>query len=442
MGAKFNREDVTLGAIVAGRIPTDSSTATPPPTGLVSRAVDWEVLPSGSSGQVLTVNADGSISWQTSTVLSNPMTTAGDTIYGGASGVAARLAIGTATQVLTVNSGATAPQWSNPTPMTTAGDTIYGGAAGVTTRLAIGTAGQVLTVNSGATAPQWANSTALTNPMTTAGDTIYGGASGVPTQLSIGTAGQVLTVNAGATAVTWAKPGSTTTSADASTIAYGPSALGLVTSGTNNAAFGVNALANVTTGSGNVGLGYNACCGATGGAGITGAGNCGVGENSLEALTTGQYNIGIGLDALQYATTANFLTAVGYAAGAGQTTAGSGTFIGAYAGKYETAANVVLIDNINRTNLAGGRAGAPLYAVTNATVASQTVQLNGLVTIGTLPLTFGSNHMTWGAAAPSTGTWAAGDICWNTGVTASTSPGWVCTTAGSSGGTWTAMPVL
>lgn len=40
-------------------------------------------------------------------------------------------------------------------PMTTAGDVIYGGASGTPTRLAIGTAGQVLKVNSGATAPEW-----------------------------------------------------------------------------------------------------------------------------------------------------------------------------------------------------------------------------------------------------------------------------------------------
>ena len=40
-------------------------------------------------------------------------------------------------------------------PLTTAGDTLYGGVSGAGTRLGIGTAGQVLTVNSGATAPQW-----------------------------------------------------------------------------------------------------------------------------------------------------------------------------------------------------------------------------------------------------------------------------------------------
>jgi trimeric autotransporter adhesin len=62
MGAKFNREDVSLGAIPVGLIPTDT-TSTATPTGLPNRAVDWGVLPSGASGQVLSVNADGSIGW-------------------------------------------------------------------------------------------------------------------------------------------------------------------------------------------------------------------------------------------------------------------------------------------------------------------------------------------------------------------------------------------
>jgi len=45
----------------------------------------------------------------------NPMTTAGDVIYGGVSGAQTRLGIGTANQVLTVNAGATAPEWKNIT---------------------------------------------------------------------------------------------------------------------------------------------------------------------------------------------------------------------------------------------------------------------------------------------------------------------------------------
>ena len=50
----------------------------------------------------------------------------------------------------------------------------------------------------------------------------------------------------------------------------------------------------------------------------------------------------------------------------------------------------------------------------------------------------GVNRVSWGAVAPTTGTWAQGDIRWNTGVAAGGSPGWVCTTAGTPG-TWKAM---
>ncbi len=43
----------------------------------------------------------------------SPMTAAGDLVYGGASGAGSRLGIGTANQLLSVNGGATAPQWSS-----------------------------------------------------------------------------------------------------------------------------------------------------------------------------------------------------------------------------------------------------------------------------------------------------------------------------------------
>jgi hypothetical protein len=46
------------------------------------------------------------------TGMTNPMTTTGDTIYSSSGSTPARLGIGTAGQVLTVNSGATAPEWA------------------------------------------------------------------------------------------------------------------------------------------------------------------------------------------------------------------------------------------------------------------------------------------------------------------------------------------
>jgi hypothetical protein len=186
MAAKFNREDVSLGAIPAGVTVTDTST-TPAPTGLPNRAIDWGVLPSGTPTQVLTVNADGSIGWAPAPGgLTNPMTTAGDTIVGGASGVPARVALGTASQVLGVNTGATGVEYKTIT------------------------AGTNVTVTPSAGALTIAASGGLTNPMTTAGDTIVGGSSGVPARLAIGSTNQVLTVVAGAPAWAAAASGSGT----------------------------------------------------------------------------------------------------------------------------------------------------------------------------------------------------------------------------------------
>jgi len=51
------------------------------------------------------------------------------------------------------------------------------------------------------------------------------------------------------------------------------------------------------------------------------------------------------------------------------------------------------------------------------------------------------NHITRGASAPAAGTWAVGDICWDTNPAAGATPGWMCTTAGTPG-TWKAMANL
>jgi hypothetical protein len=148
--------------------------------------------------------------------------------YGAGTSAFGSLAIGTAGQVLTVNSGATAPQYVAQSTLSvgsaTTSTNIAGGAAGsvpyntaaaTTAFLSIGTAGQVLTVNSGATAPQYVDQSTLsvgsatTATTATTATNVAGGAAGsVPYNtaaattafLSIGTAGQVLVVNSGATA--------------------------------------------------------------------------------------------------------------------------------------------------------------------------------------------------------------------------------------------------
>ncbi|MBN7822439.1 DUF2793 domain-containing protein [Bowmanella yangjiangensis] len=82
-------------------------------------------------------------------------------------------------------------------PMTTLGDLILGGASGAPTRLAIGAATYVLTSNGTTAVWQAPTSGGMTNPMTTEGDIIVGGASGAPARLAIGAEGQVAVVRSG-----------------------------------------------------------------------------------------------------------------------------------------------------------------------------------------------------------------------------------------------------
>ena len=81
----------------------------------------------------------------------------------------------------------------NLNPETTLGDLAYRSAtANVNTRLALGTANQVLRVNSGGTAPEWAT-TADQTPLTTKGDLF--GFDTADARIPIGTNGHVLTAD-------------------------------------------------------------------------------------------------------------------------------------------------------------------------------------------------------------------------------------------------------
>lgn len=69
-------------------------------------------VPVGTDGQVLTAASGQASGLQWTSPLTNPMDSTGDLIKGGASGAATKLDLGTANQVLVVNSGATDIQWS------------------------------------------------------------------------------------------------------------------------------------------------------------------------------------------------------------------------------------------------------------------------------------------------------------------------------------------
>jgi hypothetical protein len=111
--------------------------------------------------------------------------TAGTGISGGGTSGTVTVSIDTAvtadlttTQTLT-NKTLTTPKIST---YTTAGDLVYGTGSGVISRVGIGTAAQVLTVNSGATAPEWA--TASSGGMTLLSTTTLSGASTTVSSIS------------------------------------------------------------------------------------------------------------------------------------------------------------------------------------------------------------------------------------------------------------------
>ena len=127
----------------------------------------------------------------------NPMMAVGDIIVGTTGGEPISLSRGVNGMVLTMVGGT--PTWIAPVtgmanPMTGQWDILVGGISGTPSRIGPGANGQILTMVGGQIA--WAAS-ALSNPMTSIGDIIIGGSSGVPSRLSPGANGQVLTMIAG-----------------------------------------------------------------------------------------------------------------------------------------------------------------------------------------------------------------------------------------------------
>jgi hypothetical protein len=132
---------------------------------------------------------------------------AGSLVYQTGSGATTTLAVGTAGQILVVNAGATAPEW---TALSTLGvSSISFGSTGLTpsttTTGAVTVAG-TLAIGSGGTGQTTASAAfnAL-SPITSTGDIILGNGVNSATRLGLGTAGYLLTSNG--TTIQWAAPG-------------------------------------------------------------------------------------------------------------------------------------------------------------------------------------------------------------------------------------------
>ena len=120
--------------------------------------------------------------------------TAGDILYATGATTLTKLGKGTAEQVLAMNTGATAPDWGSvdltvlPTITVakggtnlssfTAGDILYATGATTLAKLAKGSGSQTLKMNSGATAPEWATVAAASSDFVKVGTVAGTGASG------------------------------------------------------------------------------------------------------------------------------------------------------------------------------------------------------------------------------------------------------------------------
>ena len=165
----------------------------------------------GTTGQVLSTNGSGTLSW--ASAFADPMTTRGDLVYRDATNTTARLGVGTNGQV--VKSNGTDLSWqtlsgsdvglgnvTNDAQIkqsigTAQGDVIAYTASNTPTNLPVGTNNQVLTVD--LTTPsglKWATpASGFADPMTTRGDIIIRNAANTTARLGVGTNGQVVKSN-------------------------------------------------------------------------------------------------------------------------------------------------------------------------------------------------------------------------------------------------------
>lgn len=176
----------------------------------------------------------------------------------------------------------------------------------------------------------------------------------------------------------------------------GSSAGSLNTTGNRNTGVGQGALYSGTTATQNVGLGHhaglnvlgneNTLLGWSAGQGATGVGttaayNTVVGSQAALSITSGQKNTLVGRNAAYSITTGSFNTALGLSALFSNSTGSSNVALGYYAGAYETGSDAFYVDNRDRTDTAGDKAGALLYGTFNATAANQTLKVNATLTV-------------------------------------------------------------
>lgn len=139
--------------------------------------------------------------------------------------------------------------------------------------------------------------------------------------------------------------------------------------GKNNLWLGSSCGREAINGSANTGAGYY-CMRFL----VNGNNNVAVGENTGNGIIDGKHNVSIGPDTIGQSDP-SYTTVVGVF---GARAPGSRVIaLGSYAGKYSTSDNEVFVNAFDRVNANGDRTLSLLYGVQGATVADQTLTVNG-----------------------------------------------------------------
>lgn len=111
------------------------------------------------------------------------------------------------------------------------------------------------------------------------------------------------------------------------------------------------------------------------------ASSLGVGTNALNATTTGNRNTAVGRDAGLLIQGGVRNTMLGCFAGNSLVSGDRNVMFGYNAGAYATGSDELYIDNQDRTNTAGDKAGAILYGTFSSTPGNQTLVANAKLTV-------------------------------------------------------------
>ena len=251
----------------------------------------------------------------------NPMTTTGDTIYEVSAGTAARLAIGTTGEVLTVAGGV--PTWAAPATsgtVTSVGMTVptFLGVtpASITTSgtFAVTLSGTALPVANGGT-----GDTSFTPYMPITGGTTSGAAL---QSVATGTAGYVLTYVSSSALPTWQPAGGGGFNyLSSNTSVYGGTNSTLSFTGADNTVVGVSSGSALTSGARNTFYGYEA-----GNADVSGADNTFIGYEA-GVLATGADNTIIGSKTSSSFSGGSSAIMLGYAVDSGNVLVSDSNFI-------------------------------------------------------------------------------------------------------------------